>query len=68
MIQAYFTFLKNIASTSHLVREFRLLREFIGVSRFCDPYLVEANRVEKTLAEHDIPAATPAGAIQAGAD
>ena len=22
---------------------------------FCDPYLVEANRVEKTLAEHDIP-------------
>jgi hypothetical protein len=28
-----FEFLKNITSTSHLVREFRLLREFIGVSR-----------------------------------
>ena len=33
MIQIYFTFLKNIASASYLVREFRLLREFIGVGR-----------------------------------
>lgn len=33
MIQAYFAFLKNIAAASHLAKEFRPIREFIGINK-----------------------------------
>jgi len=39
----------------HLAKEYNADGIIHCSLAFCDPYLVEANRVEKVLKEHDIP-------------
>jgi len=53
MIQIYFNFIRNIAAASHLVKEFRLIREFVGINRpVKEPTFMEVIRnVESHLGE-----------------